>query len=162
MKIRKGFVSNSSTANFIVRIKNDDWYKKLEAEFLVDKEDIPKLEEYGFKMTNLTNPFEKGDGSNVPESPDNYVSMKLFVVCNDEEVIEFLVKNNIPFKASVHYNQKYVSYQKDSDHIFEATNYGTIFNMYGEGHYRHFTKKDMKDLDFKPYRKIPKKEYLQK
>jgi len=86
--------------------------------------------------------------------------MEYFVTCNEEEVIEFLVKNNIPFKASCHYNHEYISYKKDSDYIFEAMNYGLIANMYGEDHYKFFTEEDMKNLDFKPFRKIPKSDFL--
>lgn len=161
MKIRTSFVSNSSTTNFIIRIKQDDWFKEKNRLFLANDEDIVKLEEYGFERINLINPFKNEEDRMIKSgNPDNYLSMKYFVTCNEEEVIEFLVKNNIPFKASVHYGHYYMSYKKDSDYIFRATNYGLIFNMYGEDNYDYFTEEDMKKLDFKPYQKIPKSEYI--
>jgi len=162
MKFRTGFVSNSSTASFIIRIKQDEWFEDRDAAFLVNEEDIPKLEEYGFERTNRTDPFRDYNDKTTIKSgnPDHYLSMEYFVTCNEEEVIEFLVKNNIPFKASCHYNHEYISYKKDSDYIFEAMNYGLIANMYGEDHYKFFTEEDMKNLDFKPFRKIPKSDFL--
>jgi hypothetical protein len=162
MKLRTGFVSNSSTASFIVRIKQDSWHKVKDELFLANEEDIIKLEEYGFERTNATNPFDSNGTTIKTGDPgtDHYISMKYFVTSNYEEQVAFLVKNNIPFKASCHYGHKYMSYKKDSDYIFKATNYGLIFNMYGEDHFDYFTEQDMKNLNFKPYRKIPKSEFL--
>ena len=162
MKVRTGFVSNSSSASFIVRIKQDDWHNVKDELFIASEEDIIKLEEYSFERTNATNPFDSNNTrmKTGDPGPDHYISMKYSVTCNYEEQIEFLVKNNIPFKASCHYGHKYISYKKDSDYIFEASNYGLMFNMYGEDYYKFFLEKDMKNLDFRPYRKIPKSEYL--
>ena len=160
MKIRTGFVSNSSTASFIVRIKQDDWHNEKDELFIANEEDVIKLEEYGFERTDLTNPFKtRGVFVNEKDS-DKYLSMKYFVTCNEDEVIEFLVKNNIPFKASVHYDHRYVSYKKDSNYVFQATNYGLIFNMYGENHFDYLTEEQLEEFILKPYRKIPKSEYL--
>ena len=154
MKIRTRFVSNSSTASFIVRIKDDPFCKARWPGFMVKEEDIPKLEEYGFKKSNLFSPFNK-----IEPFPKAYepgcISMKYYIDCNYDDVICFLVKNNIPFKASCHYDHKLMSYQKDDDYIFEAINYEFILNMYGEGFYENC---DLKDLY--PFRKIPKDEYL--
>ena len=162
MKIRTCFVSNSSTASFIVRIKQDDFLHEKDELFIANEEDIIKLEEYGFTRTNKTNPFDKGDGWTKTGDPgeDHYISMEYSVSCNYEEQVEFLVKNNIPFKASCHYGHRLMTYKKDSDYIFEAVNYGLMFNMYGEDHFKYITEEDMKKLEWKPYSKIPKDEYL--
>ena len=97
MKKRTCFVSNSSTANFIIRVKQDDWFHEKDELFIANEEDVIKLEEYGFTNTNAVNPFERGDGMTKSGDPDYHISMKYFISCNYEEVIEFLVKNNIPF-----------------------------------------------------------------
>ncbi len=154
MKIRIGFVSNISTASFVVRIKEDPLRKARWPGFMVRKEDIPKLKEYGFKPSNLVSPFDKQEIRMVGKT--TYISMKYYIDCNYDDVICFLVKNNIPFKASCHYDHKLMSYQKDDDYIFEAINYGFILNMYGEGFYENC---DLKDLY--PFRKIPKEKYLE-
>ncbi len=155
MKFRTGFVSNSSSANFIVRIKNDNYFNEKDPNFIIDKEDIPKLEEYGFKKSKQSNPFGNRD-SLIKINNTDHISMKYSVTINYEEVASFLVKNNIPFRAACHYKQKYLSYKKDSDYVLEAINYGLIFNMYGDNYYDHF---DIKDC--KPFKKIPKNEFIE-
>jgi len=155
MKTRKGFVSNSSSASFVVRIKEFYFDHDDISAFMANEEDIKKLEEYGFDKSHMTSPFD-------PENKfmtDEKMSMRYHVPCNYEYDICFLVANNIPFKASCHYGHKYMSYKKDSDYIFEANNFGLALDMYGEDLYDMYDKVDGKELT--PFRKIPKKEFLE-
>ena len=158
MKIRQGFVSNSSASSFVVRIVLDSlWYRRCE-EFTANAEDIEKLKKFGFQPSNLTSPFLHEDSILLSEE-DKHISMKYHVVCNQDEVLYFLVKNNIPFKASCHYQQEFVSYKKDSDYIFAADNFGLALDTYGEDLYDSF---DMDRIREKaPFRKTSKEKWLE-
>ena len=50
MKIRNGFVSNSSTASFIIQIKEDNLFPEEIKYFLASEEDISKLIGAGFSF----------------------------------------------------------------------------------------------------------------
>ena len=157
MKIRNGFVSNSSSSSFIVRIADDDFFLKIEKGFLASEEDVKKLEEYGFQKTNDISPFKIDDGWEVIEgkNKDIYASMRYKDLSNHDIIASFLIKNNIPFKASVHYDQQYWSYKKDSDYLLKVYNFGNKIDMYGEDGY---CLKEIKDTP--SYIKIPIKQYL--
>ena len=155
MKIRTCFVSNSSVSSFIVRIMNHRILKQAD-NLIATPEDIKKLKDFGFKDSNLTNPFNTDEMAIITGEDNKYLSMKYSVVCNQDEVTYFLVSNNIPFVASIHYDQEYCSYKRDSDYILEAANYGQIMAMYGEDYYEYFEMMD----SLEPIKKRPKNEWL--
>jgi len=156
MKIRNGFVSNSSTSSFIVQIKKDHpvFYTGEENPFLASGEDIEKLKEYGFEESNSLSPFnlEQNQSFDGYEGP---LSMSLFLTCNQDEAVYFLVKNNIPFKASCHYDCYFMSYKKDSDYILVANNFGIELDMYGEDEYEF-----EEIVQRKSFEKIKKQKWL--
>jgi len=154
MKIRMGFVSNSSSSSFLVFLKDDSIFGPPKEFTLTDEENIKKLEEYGFKYSNTISPFKIIFHNK--EEDEEYTSMKYFVVCNQDEVISFLVKNNIPFKSSCQYDQEFISYQKDSDYILKAENFGMSLDMYGED-----DDKLERVKDIPRYEKWDVKEYLE-
>ena len=86
-----------------------------------------------------------------------------YVSCNEDEVISFLVKNNIPFKASCHYDHYYVSYKRNSDYILFARNFGIVIDTYGEDKVELTNKLAGKVgiEKVKPYEKVDKKEWLE-
>jgi len=119
MKIRNGFVSNSSTGSFIVRIK--DWLGK---ERLVSEEKESLLLGYGFKsIANEFHPTKKKSGDGA--------ILHYYVVCNEDDVIEWLVKNRIPFYASTHYDQNVAFYDGSGTKVIFVPNFGETAKMHG-------------------------------
>ena len=127
MKIRNGFVSNSSSSSFIVQIE-DNWFIKEGRPFNVDKEKISLLEEYGFTKTSRNTPLSFKERT---EDEEEQHYMHYSVSCNEDDVMAFLMKNNIPFKASCHYDHYYIMMKKDADLYIYASNFGNEIDMYG-------------------------------
>lgn len=132
MKIRNGFVSNSSSSSFIVQIELSGWDKLKETDELnsaiANEESISLLENYGFTRTSRNTPLSfKCRDNEAEEKPFMYFS----VSCNEEDVLAFLMENDIPFKASCHYDHYYILYTKDSDTYLYAKNFGNEIDMYG-------------------------------
>lgn len=150
MKQRYCFVSNSSSSSFVVNIYND-WFKKEENDKAITLEQQKLLEEYGFKCTNATllciQSFEGWPPSQCFDSLENPngVSYGFYVACNQDYVIEFLVKNRIPFHALVHYGHESMLYDGKSDEVDVFQNFGIRAGMYGL---------DSHDLEYPPHERI--------
>ena len=155
MKIRNGFVSNSSSSSFIVQIKK--MWKEEKDNTIATEEDIKKLKKYGFKKTKVRSPFNYKDCKKhkcVKNEEKHYMGYYLF--CNQDEVAEFLIKNNIPFKASIHYDQKLFLYNRDDDNILIAQNPGHIIDMYGKKYWSNIYSSSEQPI----VEKIPIKDYI--
>jgi len=162
MKIRLGFVSNSSSSSFVVLTADPFPNPDKKNPFLASEEDIKKLEEYGFEKTSLHDPFDyepmcrKGDIKQVDldEDEEHFYNMGYYISCNQDDVLYFLLKNNIPFKASCHYGHEYFGYKKDSDHFIKAYNFGCYMSMYEDDQF--FLKNN------EPIEMCSKEEYLER
>jgi len=131
MKIRTSFVSNSSTASFIIRRKT-----VLEPDGVkLTRNQIRALNRYGFKKTEAQYPDQV---DNLDWTYDlvyakknkmvNEYNYGYSVICNQSEVIAFLLKHRIPFVADEHYDQYTLVYD-GGDSFVRYYNFGQLILM---------------------------------
>jgi hypothetical protein len=154
MKIRNGFVSNSSSSSFVVRAV-EAIYKPIRKgdssssfgdssssfagwKSLLTKKQIAKLKQYGFRRTWAHSPsqvpytreeWDKHEAALIKKK-DGHFSYGYDITCNQDEVIQFLLENKIPFLADEHYGHRSMFYD-GKDKVVVAINFGTIMSMYG-------------------------------
>lgn len=122
MKIRSGFVSNSSSSSFIVRVRRDPMGDTMFEKHLqpsLTKKQLKVLRDMKFKYSLVGCPAQFHFGSDMSFDKSSYVSevrcgdapsnhrfkydhMGLSVMCNQDYVILRLVKHKIPFHAVLH------------------------------------------------------------
>lgn len=152
MKIRNGFVSNSSSCSFLVtRINFLDQKNRV----IISKEIEDKVKKYGFIKTCANYAWQVSDDRwnykyqafeqwkrNVKyltnrtdkelrkyfKGTNNLYNWGYKIDCNQDEVIDFLLKNKIPFSANIHYDQTFMRYD-GNDTVTIAFNFGTLFEM---------------------------------
>jgi len=164
MKIRNGFVSNSSSSSFIVRY--NDYILLEEKSPIEDVSDakVRKLEKYGFKKakfytaTQITgNPKDKHYKVGKKDKY-NYV---YDVSCNEDDVVKFLIRNKIPFEGTLQYDFFFVKYD-GKDKIIFATNYGIILQGHGNLYDTEVNRCKYGFYDTKPVKQISVEQYKKK
>lgn len=175
MKMRNGFVSNSSASSFIVRHIDGIGNMGGKSKGLLNKATINKLLKFGFKVTGITHPSHLDCNGNA-DYKDQSVwepwkndkgevitqSYGYWVSCNEDEVISFLVKNDIGFIANGHYGHVTYLFHKGDKHVMVFRNYGAevetyhhdkkweeiseTWEKYGSAPYYRMPIKDLKDL----------------
>jgi hypothetical protein len=179
MKVRSGFVSNSSSSSFIVHIF-DKWklFKGHVVESLTKKE-IRLLEQHGFYPCLTSDPQflsnedrererieeDKVDamvsyetaGKKCPKYKIEYMGVR--VVCNQDFPISFLLYYDIPFIGSVHYGHHTYVYKRGWKDVIVMHNYG-VMNDYGDCPEEMFEKKKDREAHGVTAYKIPKKQFL--
>lgn len=165
VKIRTGFVSNSSSSSFVVPIKTTSLKSMLgqDETTLLDTNMVAKLLSLGFVYSKFPYPMDNyvlGPSKYTSSKPTN--SLAIDVVCNQDEIIAQLVKLNVSFKGVCHYGHESVFFKAGDKKVTIVPNYGQSYEMYhwdpvkGQTNYvNDFGFKDLK----KSIRKIPIKEY---
>lgn len=161
MKIRNGFVSNSSSSSFVVRryesvggmIKN----------VLAEDDDIG-LQQLGFKLQMAYYPDQVSEfveDHSINEKLDSFLvdlhHWCKHVSCNQDEIVEFLLKARISFTADIHYGHSSMVYDGPSDVLLIAQNFGKQIQMSGTD---KMTFASMKET--KPVERTTGKKYLKK
>ena len=134
MKIRSGFVSNSSSSSFVVR-RYSDSEPHNKSKLCLSPTQVKKLEKNGFRLDLAYYPHQINEdySKEVEIEPDwmkiaNYTK---YVVCNQDDEIHFLLKNRISFIASCHYDHESLVYDGKSDKFLIAQNFGKQAEMSG-------------------------------
>jgi len=154
MRIRIGFISNSSSSSFIVK-HNDFNFKKKKCIRLLDKKTIKKLEKFGFFKTSLFNTIfmEFASNDEIKKMDEDFWNYGFRVICNQHKPLYFLLKNKIPFEAVIHYGYSHIFYD-GGDYFFEIQNYGLQYNPNLQ------SKKEL--LYNEPFKKVKVKSWLKK
>jgi len=125
MKIRQGFVSNSSTASFIVFYK--DFFSN---KSLLSREEVKKLEKKGFFKTDTSYPDQLCELQTDLILKTDYYNYGYLITVNEFEILEWLLKNKIPFVADCHYGQYTVVHERDSKYVDVFVNAGMHYLMH--------------------------------
>lgn len=154
MKIRSGFVSNSSSSSFIVEVYGPFLSKRKKR--LITPEQEAKLKRYGFRLTEDYYPevfeiyFDKSKETinallkeesclgkkktktveKVFKKKYGYYNYGYCVMCNQDDVIEFLLKNRIPFVGSIHYHD-YIMLYDGGEYFYQIPNLGNMMGILG-------------------------------
>jgi len=129
MKIRSGFVSNSSSSSFVVKYKTVDYAsQKYKYQCRLTEKQIKLLKKYGFKYTKVNNPyFVDTSVSPFEKTLKSFkkwdeVYLGYSVICNQDDVIYFLLNNKIPFVALCHYDEELVFWDGEGEWFYEMPN----------------------------------------
>lgn len=153
MKIRYGFISNSSASSFIVKIREKDIFTDKESVY-VNESEINALKDFGFRYVKTTNPtdlyFREYEKKIWSVKPTDQLGMCVSV--NQDEVGEFLIKNNIPFEASVEYAEENWVYNNNTRILTIGDNPGMSIGL-KHPEYRYFNKDCYRDITQEDYLK---------
>jgi hypothetical protein len=128
MKIRHGFVSNSSSSSFLIKSKEID-----RTALLTDSE-IELLKANKFEPTNIASVsylFYNNNNKSFAKDTDNNMSFGMRVSENQDIIIAFLLKNNISFSGLCVNGTEWLFYQKNSTVMTKIKDFGKYMEIYG-------------------------------
>ena len=130
---RNGYVSNSSSSSFVVVIHDDE---SCAPAITKEQEDI--LFSYGFRYINedwrhalAGGPRRIIESLEKPFDEKYPIAMYYDVSCNEQDVMDFLFENRIPFVEEEEYGTRTVHYDGESDWYDTYVNAGNRFLIYG-------------------------------
>lgn len=151
MKIRTGFVSNSSSASFVVkyidtiRTQYVDGKPVREEIKLLSDEEVSKLIGYGFYWSCNGDPYFGDTAYNAScdkcecngthgdkcclRDVFGELYLRYWIVCNEDEVITFLKNNDIPFIAGMSYDCQLMVYNRGNENVLTLQNEGMQYLM---------------------------------
>jgi len=127
MKIRNGFVSNSSASSFVV-VRED----YLDNKIFLSKQDETKLRKFGFKKVSCYYADQVDYDLSAQEKGgkvSKHYQLGYSVSCNQDDVIYFLLKNKISFEAICEYDHYHVIYKGGAKDFLIVQNYGQQASM---------------------------------
>jgi len=133
MKVRNGFVSNSSSSSFVVPLRKFFWEEGADKDLLLTQEEIDKLIAYGFRYSryHIASAISSGvDWRYVESDGEPPRALVCNFSCNQDEVIAFLVKNNIPFSSSEHYGHVQSFFRRGDKSVLVIPNPAHQFETY--------------------------------
>jgi hypothetical protein len=152
MKTRNGFVSNSSSSSFIVKVYYSSVDALLEGKpeeansMLITKEQLQVLKDLDFRYTNVRSTehiefipnwtkvsrerrratVRYKDHAGETQTRSNHEYMCKSVICNQDNILYPLLRYKIPFEALFHYGHESVFYN-GGDEFITIPNHGIQF-----------------------------------
>lgn len=135
MKIRQGFISNSSSSSFVIPIRKIEIINR-GGDLVIPADKLQKLLKYGFKPTVYSTPSMLENSSMCMKSIEvlpleNAEALAYQVTCNELDVIAELLRLDVSFQASCHYGHESVFHKTGSKDVWFIANPGVEYEMYG-------------------------------
>lgn len=139
MKIRNGFVSNSSSSSFVVDLRND-MDRSFPRLITVEQEKGLLSLGFGYSWIRHTSLVE-GNVKHQSKSNTKVPNMIYHHDINSEDIVEELVKLGVPFKMLYNYDTTLHLWKPWKRNLVSFTNLGNAYEMgYLIEPYSHYTK----------------------
>lgn len=154
MKVRMEFVSNSSSASFVIPLERVTHRgdNKTTREALLSQAEIDLLIGYGFWKSCNRDPFSHSEwGYKCDDCKENKnkelcfgdMYLRYDISCNEDEPIQFLLEHDIPFYAGMDYDGQLMVYKRGMEKVLILQNEGIhyIWGMMNDKSAKYFKQK---------------------